>query len=218
MIKEYLRSSHPTILLFSIIILISSYFLIEESILKSNIINILFIVVLVTATLSLNNNSENNYLFYLLAVIIIIRIFSNYITDNSIIHSFAIIISVGFFLVIVYRLVFQVAKSKIVDSTVILESINAYLLIGLSNSILARFIYEVSENAYSFSNPMNGSLSDFIYYGFITQTTIGYGDIAPISNIAKLHSITFGITGQLYLTIIIAILVGKFLSQKNMKV
>ena len=55
---------------------------------------------------------------------------------------------------------------------------------------------------------------DFIYYAFVTMTTLGYGDITPVGSMARSLSIFFSVTGQLYLTMIIAILVGKYLSQK----
>lgn len=215
MLKKILDSYYHKILIICITLLISLNFLIKDDIIRSAITSFFFSIVFLVAAFSVK--TINNRLLYFALGIIVIQLISNHITDNTFIYIFATVIIFIFFLVIVYKLIFQVAKSKVVNSVVILESINAYLLIGLSNSILAALINSVSETAYSFSNPVNESFSDFIYYGFITQTTIGYGDISPISDLAKLHSITFGVVGQLYLTIIIAILVGKFISQKNEK-
>ena len=61
----------------------------------------------------------------------------------------------------------------------------------------------------------NPEIANFVYYSFITFTTIGYGDIAPLSHTSKLASVFFGISGQLYLTIIMALIIGKFLSKKK---
>jgi hypothetical protein len=41
---------------------------------------------------------------------------------------------------------------------------------------------------------------------------LGYGDVTPVSPLAKSLTIVIAISGQLYLTILIAMLVGKFLS------
>jgi hypothetical protein len=41
---------------------------------------------------------------------------------------------------------------------------------------------------------------------------LGYGDVTPVSAFAKSLTIIIAISGQLYLTILIALLVGKYLS------
>ena len=55
------------------------------------------------------------------------------------------------------------------------------------------------------------SRADFIYYSFVTMTTLGYGDITPLKSLARSLSIFFSVAGQLYLAFIIATLVGKYL-------
>jgi voltage-gated potassium channel len=188
-------------------------FLIEDAFFNKLLTTICFSLILIVTYFSIKTGKKK--MLYFSIAVIFIRFFANYIFDNQNFQSFSALISTIFFFIIVYKLIYQVMRSEVVNSDVIFESVNAYLLLGISNSILAALINRVSENAYAFSNPSHGTLSEFIYYGFITQSTIGYGDISPVSDLARLHSITFGITGQLYLTIIIAILVGKFLSQKQ---
>jgi len=53
-----------------------------------------------------------------------------------------------------------------------------------------------------------------LYFSFITITTTGYGDILPLKPIAKTLAIFLALFGQLYLTVIIGILIGKYLSRK----
>ena len=48
----------------------------------------------------------------------------------------------------------------------------------------------------------------FLYYSFVTLTTLGYGDIRPISPTARILSVTEAITGVLYTAILIARLVS----------
>jgi len=47
-----------------------------------------------------------------------------------------------------------------------------------------------------------------IYYSFITLTTVGYGDITPISGMARSLSMLEGIIGQSYMAVLVARLVG----------
>jgi len=51
------------------------------------------------------------------------------------------------------------------------------------------------------------------YFSFITLTTIGYGDFAPTSILGQKIAILEGLIGQFYIAIVMAILVGKFLSR-----
>jgi hypothetical protein len=57
-----------------------------------------------------------------------------------------------------------------------------------------------------------------LYYTFVTYTTTGYGDILPASQFAKTFTILIGISGQLYVAIIIALLVGKFSAPNSSKI
>ena len=49
---------------------------------------------------------------------------------------------------------------------------------------------------------------EMIYYSFITLTTLGYGDIVPVSPSARSLATLEALTGQLYLTVLVARLVG----------
>ena len=55
------------------------------------------------------------------------------------------------------------------------------------------------------------TLYDFLYYSCITLTTVGFGDILPVHPFAKALTIIVSIFGQLYLTILIAIIIGKYM-------
>ncbi len=56
---------------------------------------------------------------------------------------------------------------------------------------------------------------DYLYFSFVTLTTLGYGDITPVAAATKSIALVIAVTGQFYLTILVAMLVGKYLSQKN---
>jgi voltage-gated potassium channel Kch len=126
-----------------------------------------------------------------------------------------------FFLIVVLVLIMQIAAKKHVDARVILGAINGYLLLGLAASAAVAAIALYTPEAFSFSAETSGlavagtQLSDHIYYGFVTLTTVGYGDIVPQAPLAKSLAILIGVTGQLYVAINIAMLVGKFSSAKD---
>ena len=49
---------------------------------------------------------------------------------------------------------------------------------------------------------------DAIYYSFVTMTTLGYGDVAPVSAPARALAVLQALTGQLYLAVLVARLVA----------
>ncbi len=56
---------------------------------------------------------------------------------------------------------------------------------------------------------------DTVYYCTVTITSIGFGDILPISHNARMATSLFGLLGQLYLVIIMSIIISKFLSGRD---
>ncbi len=52
-----------------------------------------------------------------------------------------------------------------------------------------------------------------LYFSFSTLTTLGYGDIVPVSPLARMLTSVEAITGQLYLTVLVARLVGLHITE-----
>ena len=51
-----------------------------------------------------------------------------------------------------------------------------------------------------------------MYFSFVTLTTLGYGDITPVNTFARTLAYLEAAIGQLYLTVLIASLVGIHIS------
>jgi hypothetical protein len=51
-----------------------------------------------------------------------------------------------------------------------------------------------------------------LYFSFVCITTMGYGDIVPVGGVAQPLAVLEGVTGQLYLAVMIARLVGLHIS------
>ena len=56
--------------------------------------------------------------------------------------------------------------------------------------------------------------SDFIYFSFVTLTTVGYGDVQPVHPAARSLAVAEALVGQLYLAILIGSLVGMALQAR----
>lgn len=61
------------------------------------------------------------------------------------------------------------------------------------------------------------NFNEYIYYGFNAFTTVTYGDVMPRSPLAKSVSMGMGLTGQLYVALVIAMLIGKYAGIRDVK-
>ena len=124
---------------------------------------------------------------------------------------------IGFFIVMVLTLILQIANKARVDARVILAAINAYLLLGMGFSIIVAVIDMANPGAFGFPDAagVTSRVSDHIYYAFVTLTTLGYGDVVPKAPYAKSLAILAGVSGQMYVAIVIALLVGKFVGSRK---
>jgi voltage-gated potassium channel len=114
-------------------------------------------------------------------------------------------------------LVAHVSQAKSVERSTVLCAINSYLLMGLTASILFLMLDLVVPPSFPGIESGAGSLGSYIYFGFVTLSTLGYGDITPGAPFARSLSIFVALAGQLYLVIVMALIIGKFLNSKDQK-
>jgi len=130
-------------------------------------------------------------------------------------------INVIFFALVVGKMIYEIVRTPDVNVRVIVEAINCYLLLGFIFCLLITLVMMVDLNAYNFPwiNRANWNdvshVSELLYYTFVTFTTLGYGDVVPQTPLARSLAIFISITGQIYIAIIIALLVGKFASTQQ---
>ena len=116
-----------------------------------------------------------------------------------------------------------VLRQKEITSETISMSISVYLLIGLSWALLYMLLDVLQPHAFSFpstdtshsarlSDPMATTGTVLIYFSFVTLTTVGYGDITPVTLQARYAAIAEGIMGVFYIAILVARLVAMQLS------
>lgn len=126
-----------------------------------------------------------------------------------------------FFLLVVILLIKQVATSEHVDLKVILGSVIGYLLLGLLYAIVINYIMVHDPAAFQVTQVQTREVSGHSWYGesvyftFVTLATLGYGDILPLKPYARSLAIFITVSGQLYIAIIIALLVGKFAAVRH---
>lgn len=124
-----------------------------------------------------------------------------------------------FFCYIVWRLLQSVLRQREVTGETISMAVSIYLLIGMCWGLLYVVLLTNDPTAFRFGTPLprgSDELDQFpilLYFSLTTLSTIGFGDITPLTLSARYASVTEGITGQLYLAILVARLVGMQMSR-----
>jgi hypothetical protein len=99
-----------------------------------------------------------------------------------------------------------------VTSQTIIGAVCVFLLIGISFAYVALAIDSASPFFVQEIEP-----TDYIYFSFVTITSLGFGDLTPLSDIARTTTIIFAVIGQLYLVLIFAKLVSVWRPARSAK-
>jgi hypothetical protein len=123
---------------------------------------------------------------------------------------------IGFFLIVTVALIYQVAVSKKVHLPLIVGAIDGYLLLGIVGGVAFAVLDVLFPG--SISHPTGvPARPDYVYFAFITMLTIGYGDVLPLSIPARTIAIFLAVGGQMYIAILVAIIVGKYIAASQVE-
>jgi hypothetical protein len=118
-------------------------------------------------------------------------------------------------LVATYIVVSLVFRTGRVTSVRIKGALAVYLLFGLGWAHAYQLVsYTNPSKAFASQVPLL-TVSAWIYYSLVTLTTLGYGDIVPVSRVARMLAVGEAVTGQLYLTVLVARLVALQVAVSN---
>ena len=138
--------------------------------------------------------------------------------DGRINHLLNMMVLFPFYSIVTYQLIVQVLTMERVQISTLLGLVSGYICLGLIGAMLCIIIEMFAPGSFSGIRPSDGVLpnvEDIVYYTYITLLTIGYGEIVPVSDLARKASLLIGLAGQFYLVIITAVVVSKYMNQKN---
>jgi voltage-gated potassium channel len=131
------------------------------------------------------------------------------------------IIFLGFVAVMILRVVLTQGSISL-DS--IFGAIGAYLILGMAWGSMYSVIEVLNPGSFQATGELADALQSadargpvLVYYSFVTMTTVGYGDITPVSPAARTLAWLEAMTGQFYIAVLVAALVGIRVSQGPVK-
>ena len=116
----------------------------------------------------------------------------------------------------------RVLEGDDVDMNRIAGAISIYMLIGLIWSSLFFFMAILNPEAFKGLTPpggseiqhMNAIYMDLLYYSYVTLSTLGYGDVTPVSRAAQSLAYLEAISGVMYVAVLVSALVGSYGSKR----
>ena len=187
------------------------------------ILTVLLLGILFAGVISMRDKKWIFYTGVLLgSPVVVLRLIRAFQHEMPIMEFTTLVLVVPFFIYVTITTLYRVLGGKEVSLDKLFGAAAVYLLMGLTWSV-AYAVIEIIRPGNFFipvtSSP-DGTLTwlDFIYYSFTTLTTLGYGDMTPITHQARSLAILEAVSGVLYVAFLVARLVSMYQSGKTVEV
>src|SRR5437667_5819193 len=178
------------------------------------IVSILFSLVLVAGVLAVAERKRVLVIALVLAVPAVGGRWINHFRADLVPPAVFLVAGLVLIIFVVGHLLRFILRAPSVTTEVLCASISAYLMLGLMWTMAYWLVDQLTPGgAFSFNtNAGPRSMNGFngFYFSFITLSTVGYGDITPVSKVARMLAAMEAMTGLLYVAVLIARLVSLY--------
>lgn len=140
-----------------------------------------------------------------------------WIEPQYILAMVSLIAHLAFNLFVVALILISLFRARHVTSNTIYGAVSVYMLLCFSFAILYIFFEVFSPGSFfvDHGRDIDGRLDfpDLLYFSITTQTTLGYGDVSPVSPHARSATSVQTIIGVFYLAILISRFVSMFVTR-----
>ena len=165
---------------------------------------------------ALGQKGQYNRLVINIAFILVMMLFvvAGTVLDRAGFSYAHLILLLIFFIWMTRVLLYQVLFTGAVDGNKIVGAICIYMLLAMIWAMLYLLIAQALPGSFNglTQAPSMENFSTATYFSFVTITTLGYGDILPISPLARFLVTMEAIVGVFYMAIVVASLIGVRLS------
>jgi hypothetical protein len=102
-----------------------------------------------------------------------------------------------------------------VDSERLFAALDTYLLVGLIFAVGYLLLDQIWPASFGALHESDLELAPAVYFSFVTIATLGYGDVVPVSDVARGIAILEAVFGQMYLAVLVARLVSLYSQQSR---
>jgi hypothetical protein len=151
----------------------------------------------------------------LFAGTILVPFFVEFLFGHPILRGLSLFIYILYYSLIFIEVLRQITNPHEVKVSVIFGSFCGFLILVVMSTF--SFLLLDFFSPHSFSNCDSGNIPvlyfQFIYFSIITMSSIGFGDILPLSDSARLLTGFYGLAGQFYMVAVVGIIISKFTSK-----
>jgi hypothetical protein len=215
---RFRRFSTVQLLIALAVLLISAPF-VEEFEGGHLILTLLFSFVLLAAVVAVASRKRSLVIALVLAIPAITARWINQLRPDLVHPAVFLVCALVLLAFVIGHLMYFILHAPVVTVEVLCGSIAAYLMLGLMWTVAYWLVDQLTPGgAFSFNTTRGAqSMNGFtgFYFSFITLSTVGYGDITPVSHAARWLAAMEAITGLLYVAVLIARLVSVYSSTKS---
>jgi hypothetical protein len=173
--------------------------------------------VMVSAVLAVGGRRRTLVIALLLATPALAARWINHVRAGTVSPTVFLVCGMVFFLFVIAHLVIYILHAPRVDAGVLCAGISGHLMMGLLWMLAYMLVDYLSPAAFSITvGPEAGRAFDgftAFYFSFITLCTVGYGDVVPVSKVARMLAVMESIAGLFYITVMISRLVAVYSSK-----
>jgi hypothetical protein len=139
-------------------------------------------------------------LFVLTLIAALANLFAN---DTSALVPFVFSAASLLYFVAPFSIVRHIGYRDTVDQETLLGALAAYLFLGMAFAFTYRLIGAIQSSPF-FGASGDGTLSEDLFFSFVTLTTTGYGNLVPAGNPGQSLAVLEALVGQLFLVTAVA--------------
>jgi voltage-gated potassium channel len=120
----------------------------------------------------------------------------------------------AFFMLVAVMVMSHLVTHEVTTDNVV-GAICAYLQLGIGVSLIYLIVESLQPGSFQATGALAEEMADPVgrrsvlaYFSFVTLTTSGYGDITPATPLTRALAVLEAVTGQFYLAILVAGLIG----------
>lgn len=189
------------------------YPLVESELTRLFLVHCTFLLLIISGVMTvLGTPLWGKVVAVLAAVSVILRVFE-WMSRHWWLECSNAIVSGIFVALLIGVIVVQVFREGPINFHRIAGSIALYMLVGLLFASMYAFLDFLDPSAFNIAPYLDSRdphivAGNLIYYSFITLTSVGFGDIAPVHPVAKTTTMLEAMVGQLFPAILLARLVA----------
>jgi voltage-gated potassium channel len=147
-----------------------------------------------------------------------VLIIGAYATDRVMLQYLALVAVLMFLFITCLIAVYDVLFGGTIDINRLVGAGCIYLMSGTIWGIVYFLLNLISPGSFEgiAAESWGAQLNAFVYHSFVTLTTLGYGDVRPVLPVARAICYLEAVLGQLYLTVLVAALVGMHIAGRRL--